>query len=114
METREAERPQWVVKRRLVQMTWHITESTGQARFPHKPFRRRLERRYFLVSQWPKLHPILLGLAIKKIARIENASSGPVRARFRAKRLRAVSLFKAKFGSPPIVEEYQKWHAPND
>lgn len=96
-------------------MPWHISESTGRGRYANRPLKWQTQRRrYFLVSQWPKLHPILLGLTIKRIARMEIDSVGPVKARLRGKRLRAVRLFETKFGPKPIVHEYRSWHAPTE
>ena len=84
-------------------MSWRL-------RFHHlehpKP-RARLKqpRRYFHASQWAEMPKVYLVVAISKLATEERLSVGPARARFRAKRLRAVELFRKRFGESPAVTD---------
>jgi hypothetical protein len=55
---------------------------------------------------------LFLALAIRKLAREERFSIGPARARFRAKRLRAVEVFRRRFGEVPALKDYSKHHLP--
>jgi hypothetical protein len=63
-------------------------------------------RRYFQVSQWAQMPKVFLVVAISKLATEERLSLGPARARFRAKRLRAVEVFQRRFGESPAVKDY--------
>jgi hypothetical protein len=47
---------------------------------------------------------VFLAVAISKLAQEERLASGPARARYRSKRLRAVEIFQRKFGKPPIAD----------
>lgn len=76
------------------------------SRFSRKPFR------YAMASGWPNMSQIMLGLAIRKLARDERKHIGPTRARFRAKRLRAVEVFRSRFGEVPALKRYGQRHAP--
>jgi len=72
----------------------------------HSKLRPRLKqlRHYFLVSQWAQMPKVYLIVAISKLATEERLSVGPARARFRAKRLRAIELFRRRFGESTAVE----------
>jgi hypothetical protein len=52
----------------------------------------------------------MLGLAIKRIARVEASATGPSKALLRSKRLRAVSLFERRFEKMPFTAYYSQWH----
>jgi hypothetical protein len=43
---------------------------------------------------------------VSKLATEERLASGPARARYRAMRLRAVAVFRSRFGRVPISDEY--------
>lgn len=43
----------------------------------------------------------------KKLAGAESSSIGPNRALFRSRRLRAVAIFRRRFGEAPIVRDMQ-------
>ena len=63
-------------------------------------------RSYFLASQWPKFPKVFLAVAIRKLGTEEHLAVGPARARYRAKRLRAVEHFRRRFGGGPAIEAY--------
>jgi len=69
-------------------------------------------RRYFQVSQWAQMPKVFLVIAISKLATEERLSVGPARARFRAKRLRAVEVFRGRFGESPAVKDYAARQLP--
>ena len=56
----------------------------------------------------------MLALAIRRLAREERNYSGPAVARFRAKRLRAVEVFRRRFGEAPMLKHYAKRHVPSE
>jgi hypothetical protein len=95
----------------LTEMSWHIRDLRGLKHRPGKPVKRR-HRAYFHASQWRKFHQIILGITIRKLGREEYFSSGPRRALFRGKRMRAVSVFRERFGEAPILRDYSKRHPP--
>jgi hypothetical protein len=55
---------------------------------------------------------ISLTLAILKLATEERLAVGPARARFRAKRLRAVQLFSRRFTRVPTLGEFSMRQLP--
>jgi hypothetical protein len=69
-------------------------------------------REYFKPSQWPKMPKAFLAVAVSKLATEEQLASGPVRARYRAMRLRAVEVFRNRFGRIPISEDYAARRLP--
>jgi hypothetical protein len=91
-------------------MSWH-------PRFHHlkhpKPGPRvKQPRQYFRESQWSDMPKVFLALAIRKLATEEQLALGPARARFRAKRLRAVELFRRRFGETPSLNDYSVRQLP--
>jgi hypothetical protein len=92
-------------------MPWHIRDARQLKHRPGKPIKDR-HRDYFHSSQWPRLSQIMLGLTITRLGRKEYFLSGPERARYRTKRLRAVSLFRTRFGEAPVLKDYSKRHPP--
>ena len=90
-------------------MTWHIRDSRGAVKAPRKPVNRP-SARYFHASQWLTFGQVYLALAIEKLARAESRSTGPTRGLLRSKRLRAVEVFRKRFGDPPIVRAMEHWH----
>jgi hypothetical protein len=56
---------------------------------------------------------VMLALAIRKLAREEIKHIGPARARLRAKRLRAVDVFRSRFGEVPALKRYSQRRAPS-
>jgi hypothetical protein len=69
-------------------------------------------RNYFQSSQWSIMSQLYLALAIRKLAIEEQLALGPARARFRAKRLRAVELFRRRFGEVPALKTYSMRQLP--
>jgi len=49
---------------------------------------------------------VFLGIVIRRLATDEQLAFGPARARFRAKRLRAVEIFRRRFGEVPALKTY--------
>ena len=88
-------------------MSWHIRDI--RPNYPYRPVRVK-PRKWFFVSEWMRLHRIMLGLAIKRIARAEAAAMGPSRALLRSKRLRAVRLFEQRYEKMPFTDYYSQWH----
>ena len=80
----------------------------------HPRLRRRIKepRNYFRASQWPTMPKAFLAVAVSKLATEEQLASGPVRVRYRAKRLRAVEIFRSRFGRVPISEGYAAQRLP--
>jgi hypothetical protein len=93
----------------LTEMPWHIRHSRGAVNVPQRPVMRRSPE-YFFASRWLTFGQVYLGLAISKLARAEKMSIGPTRALFRNKRLRAVAIFRRRFGEAPIVRDMQHFH----
>ena len=77
-------------------------------RISRKPFR------YAVANEWTSMSQIMLALAIRRLAREELQHIGPARARFRAKRLRAVEVFRSRFGEVPALRRYAQRHAPSE
>jgi|SRR4051812_27310920 hypothetical protein len=81
-----------------------------RSRFHHLKHPKRLRRRireprdYFRASQWGSMSKVFLGLAIRKLATEEELAIGPSRARYRDKRLRAVEVFRRRFGEVPALK----------
>ena len=71
---------------------------------------RRRSPDYFIASRWLAFGQIYLGLAISKLARAEKMVTGPTKALLRNKRLRAVAIFRRRFGEAPIVRDMQHFH----
>src|SRR5258706_5393379 len=61
-------------------------------------------RDYFRTVDWPKFEKTFLILAISKLATEERLTSGPVRTMYRRKRVRAVAVFRSRFGTNTLVE----------
>ena len=96
-----------------------LTEKTmsWRPRFHHlkHPKRRprmKQPRDYFRVSRWPTFSKIFLNLAIRKLSVEEYLAKGPSRTRYRAKRLRAVALYRDKFGEPGWLKDYSRRITP--
>jgi hypothetical protein len=53
-----------------------------------------------------------LAVAVSKLATEERLAYGPARARFRAMRLRAVEVFRSRFGRVPISDDYAARRLP--
>ena len=85
-----------------------------QLRHPKPRPRVKQPRQYFYASQWPRFPKLYLVLAIRKLAREERFANGPAKARFRAKRLRAVEVFRRRFGEVPALERYGRRQTPWD
>jgi hypothetical protein len=79
---------------------------------PKRRPRLKQPRQYFLASQWPSMPRVFLGIAISKLATEEHLAQGPARTRFRAKRLRAVDVFRQRFGDGPVVQTYAARRLP--
>jgi len=69
-------------------------------------------RDYFKASHWPTMPKAFLAVAVSRLATEEQLASGPVRARYRAKRLRAVEIFRSRFGRAPISDDYASRRLP--
>ena len=79
---------------------------------PKRGPRLKQPREYFLASRWPTFPEIFLNLAIRKLSTEEQLATGPTRARFRSKRIRAVALFRQRFGERPWLKDYARRHLP--
>ena len=79
---------------------------------PKRRPRMKEPRALDLVSRWPRLSKIFLNLAIRKLGTEEFLATGPTRARFRTKRLKAVALFRQRFGDPPWLKDYAGRRSP--
>ena len=91
-------------------MSWrssfhHLKHSKRRARIKEP-------RDYFKASQWPTMPKVFLAVAVSKLATEERLASGPSRARYRAKRLRAVEVFRNRFGRAPLSEDYAASRLP--
>jgi len=80
--------------------------------YPRRRARVRQPRQYFHVSQWSSMSKLFLGVAIRKLATEEQLALGPARARFRSKRLRAVEIFRQRFGDAPLLKTYSMPRLP--
>jgi hypothetical protein len=91
-------------------MSWrppfHHLEHPKRRRRIHEP------RHYFKASHWPMMPKVFLAIAVSKLATEERLASGPARVRYRAMRLRAVEVFRSRFGRVPISDEYAKQQLP--
>lgn len=85
-------------------MPWRSTFHGLKYAKPRTRIRR--PRHYFFASRWPRFPKVFLSLAIRKLSREEYLARGPMRARFRSKRLRAVAIFRQRFGDPVWLSEY--------
>jgi hypothetical protein len=81
-------------------------------RHPRKRPRAKEPRLLFHASRWANLPDIFLGLAILKLGTEERLAVGPARARYRAKRLRAVELYRRRFSRVPKLVEYSMRQLP--
>lgn len=93
-------------------ITLDLTMSREPRAYRHK-HRQRLPRstrtqRYFQTSLWPTVSQGFLIVTILKLATEERMAFGPARARFRSKRLRAVELYRSRFGEVPALKTYGK------
>ena len=66
----------------------------------------------FQASQWSRMSQTFLRLVILKLGTEERLASGPARTRFRAKRLRAIELFRRRFGRIPELHEFSMRQLP--
>lgn len=73
---------------------------------PKRRARIKEPRDYFKASAWLTMPKVFLAVAVSKLATEEKLASGPARARYRAKRLRAVEIFRSRFGRVPISDDY--------
>jgi hypothetical protein len=69
-------------------------------------------RNLFQASQWHRLSDIFLSLAIRNLGIEERLSVGPTRTRFRAKRLRAVEVYRRRFTRIPKLDEFSARQLP--
>ena len=88
-----------------------------QPRFRHLWHPRRGPQRkeppyLFQVSQWSRMPQSFLTLVILKLGAEERVTSGPTRTRFRAKRLRAVKLFRRRLARVPKLAEFSMSQLP--
>jgi hypothetical protein len=74
--------------------------------------RRKEPRDYFKASQWPTMPEIYLTIAVTKLALEERLASGPARARYRAKRLRAIEVFRGRFRRVPKIGDFAEQRLP--
>jgi len=81
-------------------------------RHPRRGPRVKQPRYLFHASHWSSMSEISLILAIVKLATEERLAVGPARARFRAKRLRAVQLFRGRFARVPALKEFSMRQLP--
>jgi hypothetical protein len=79
---------------------------------PKRRARIKEPRDYFKASQWPTMPKPFLAVAVSKLATEEQLASGPARARYRAMRLRAVEIFRRRFGRVPISDDYAARRLP--
>jgi hypothetical protein len=74
---------------------------------------RRKERRdYFKASRWPTMPEIPLIIAVTKLALEERLAVGPARVRYRAKRLRAIAVFRGRFTRVPKIDDFAEQPLP--
>jgi hypothetical protein len=67
---------------------------------------------FFHVTDWKRMPYPYLAVAIRKLATEEHLARGPARTRYRAKRLRAVEVFRARFGERSAIEGYGERRHP--
>ena len=75
-------------------------------RFHHLRHPKRIRQRvkqprefvYFQAAQWATLPEVFLVVAISKLGQQERMMVGPARVRYRNKRLRAVEIYRKRFG----------------
>jgi hypothetical protein len=79
---------------------------------PRRRQRVKEPRDYFRASRWPTMPKVFLAVAVSKLATEERLASGPARTRYRAKRLRAVEVFRSRFGRIPISDDYAAQQLP--
>ena len=70
------------------------------------------EWEYFTTSRWVSFPKLILNLTIRKLSVEEFLAKGPKRTRIRANRMRAASLYRAKFGEPAWLKDYSERHTP--
>ena len=75
-----------------------------ELRHPRRRPRVKQPRDYFRSANWPKFGKVHLVIVISKLATEERLGAGPERSRFRRKRLRAVEIFRKRFGTHTLVE----------
>src|SRR5215470_10881248 len=88
-------------------------------RTPFHPLRHRVvrprikqPRQYFHTSHWPRMPKVFLAIAIRRLGVEEHLNMGPARARFRSKRLRAVEVFRRRFGAAAWLSDYSSRKLP--
>jgi hypothetical protein len=79
---------------------------------PRRRLRVKEARDYFKASHWPTMPKVFLAIAVSKLATEEKLASGPARTRYRAKRLRAVEVFRSRFGRVPLAADYAERRLP--
>jgi hypothetical protein len=81
----------------------------------HPPrLRRRLKepRNYFQSSRWHSMPEVYLTIAVSKLAIEERLAFGPARVRYRAKRLRAIEVFRSRFKRIPKIRDFTELRLP--
>jgi hypothetical protein len=74
---------------------------------------RHKERRdYFKASHWTTMPEIPLIIAVTKLALEERLAVGPARVRHRAKRLRAIAVFRSRFRRVPKIGDFAEHPLP--
>jgi len=92
-------------------MSWRA--KFHELRNPPRLRRRPKERRdYFMASRWSTMPELALMLAVSKLALEERLASGPVRVRFRSKRLRAIAVFRGRFPRVPKIGDFAEQPLP--
>jgi hypothetical protein len=92
-------------------MSWR--PSFHELKHPRKLRPRRKEPRdYFKESQWPTMPEVFLIVAVTKLALEERLASGPARVRYRAKRLRAIEVFRGRFQRIPKIRDFAEQRLP--
>jgi hypothetical protein len=95
----------------LTEMPWHIQDVLNIMQRRIKPVKMG-HWEYFHVTEWKRMPYPHLAVAIRKIATEEYLATGPTRARYRAKRLRAVEVFRSRFGEKSAIEGYSERRLP--
>ena len=72
--------------------------------YPKRRPRPKQPRDYFRAGDWLKFEKMYLIIAISKLGTEERLTLGPVRTRYRRKRLRAIEIFRRRFGKHSLVE----------
>jgi hypothetical protein len=80
--------------------------------YPRRRSRIKYPPNILLASQWQRISKVFLVVAVSKLATEERLSFGPERARFRAKRLRAVLIFENRFGKSQAILDHSARRLP--